>query len=105
MKRIIMLAIAAISAIACFGHRPPPMMHNRNYGFHHRMPPPPPRHHYIHNRHTWPAFGVGAVIGAIAATSIQPVWVPPMYQAVPVYDAYGNIVRYDQVLIRAGYWR
>lgn len=87
--------------------RPAPMPHNH--------------HHYSTWRRSgssfWPGFAGGVIGSAILrppALVLPPppprphvfaVWVEPVVEIRPVYDVYGNIIRYDQVVIRAGYWR
>ena len=79
-------------------------------------------------RDFWPAFA-GGVVGGVAGSvlrpavpvvvpprpyvamppppvvMVSPVWVEPVYELRPAYDVYGNVVRYDWVLVRQGYWR
>ena len=41
-----------------------------------------------------------------AAPVYQPrlTWVPPVTSSVPAYDEFGNVVGYQTVVVRAGYW-
>ena len=32
-------------------------------------------------------------------------WVEPVYEDRPVFDAAGNVIRYERVLVAPGYWR
>ena len=121
MKKIMLFSIVALS-LAAISHPGPfgrPMTH-RGFGPRiHHAPPPPPRHHFHHSGF-WPGVGIGLGAGLMidALHPLPPpppvvapvistgrVWVPPVYETRPVYDAFGRIVRYDQVLIRAGYWQ
>ena len=97
------------------GHGPIPM----------RRPPPPPRpmqhcHSHHHSNHSltwfWTGLGTGLLIDALRPTPPPPpivvgpvvhqrVWVPPIYETRPVFDVYGRVIRYDQVLVRPGYWQ
>lgn len=135
LKTLMCIALAAAAAIAIARPgpyaRPRPMPPHRAYvpPPHHRVHVPPrpvpfvPRHHY-HAYHADAPFWVGLGVGAIgvalshaiapAPTAVvapppvvvrNPVWVPPVYETRPVYDAYGQLVRYEQVMVRAGYWQ
>ena len=97
------------------GHGPIPM---------HR-PPPPPRpmpHHHVHCHSPYwflAGLGTGLLIDTLRPAPPPPppppvvvgpvvhqrVWVPPVYETRPVLDAYGRVVRYEQVLVRPGYWQ
>ena len=96
------------------GHGPIPM----------RRPPPPPRpmphHNNRHSNHSptwfWAGLGTGLLIDMLRPTPPPPpvvvgpvvhqrVWVPPVYETRPVLDAYGRVIRYEQVLVRPGYWQ
>ena len=95
------------------GHGPIPM----------RRPPPPPRpmpHHHVHCHSPYwflAGLGTGILVDALRPTPPPPppvvvgpvvhqrVWVPPVYETRPVLDAYGRVVRYEQVLVRPGYWQ
>ena len=93
---------------------------------HHRMPPPPSKvvHHHHHRHHSgafWTGIGIGVfsdlllresapiprplVVTPPPVVAINPIWIPPVYETRPVYDLYGRVIRYEQVLIRAGYWQ
>ena len=82
-----------------------------------------PHHHHHHSvwgrggSHFWPGF-TGGLVGSLLAPAIVPppppprpvvyvnqVWVPPVYETRPVYDSYGRIIRYEQVIVVPGYWR
>lgn len=125
-KTAIALGIALVS-IACYA-RPMPLLQHRSAPHHPpvvRHPPrqiPPPRHyHHYHSTwgrggcNFWPGFTAG-VIGSLLVPRLPPppprpvvyvnqIWVPPVYETRPVYDVFGNIIRYEQVLVRVGYWR
>lgn len=125
MKKIL-IAIAALAAVTCVaapyhhpaGHRVPVV---------HRGPPPRPapmpHHHHHHSvwgrggSHFWPGFA-GGLVGSLLAPAfvpppppprpvvyVQQTWVPPVYETRPVYDSYGRIIRYEQVIVVPGYWR
>ena len=123
MKKIL-IAIAALAAVTCVaaphhvpaGHRAPVV---------HRGPPPRPApipHHHHHSvwgrggSHFWPGF-TGGLVGSLLAPAVVPpppprpivyvnqVWVPPVYETRPIYDTYGRIIRYEQVVVVPGYWR
>ena len=86
-------------------------------------PPPPPRpmpHHHVHCHSPywfWAGLGTGILVDALRPTLPPPppvvvgpvvhqrVWVPPVYETRPVLDAYGRVIRYEQVLVRPGYWQ
>lgn len=126
MKTTIAVICAALMPIVAMCKPGPNAPHNRPSAFrpsaHHRAPmPPSPRiHHHHHSGAFWTGLGVG-VIGGLAIDAFRPapvvamppppvvirnpVWVPPVYETRPVYDAYGRIIRYEQVLVREGYWR
>lgn len=84
----------------------------------HPMPPPPPRHHHSSwgrgGCNFWPGF-IGGVVGSAITSTIppppppivaaHPVWIPPLYEQRAVYDAYGRLIRYERVVVRAGYWQ
>lgn len=84
-------------------HRPPV----------HRVPPP--RHH--HAPITPFVYGVGtgllfshAIIGhhpipPPPVVALNPIWIPPVYENRPVYDSYGRFLRYEQVIVKEGYWQ
>ena len=106
-KIITLIAIIATS-LCCFAK------HNN----HHRSPTPPVHykvHHAPHHKHHdrfWPGFGVGTLIGASLVAPALPsvffprkVWVPPVYEMRPVRDVFGNIIRYESIMVRPGYWR
>lgn len=84
----------------------------------HRPPvhraPPPPRHHapvvpFVYG------IGAGMLLSHAIIHShptppppvvaLNPIWIPPVYESRPVYDSYGRIVRYEQVLVKEGYWQ
>ena len=124
MKKIL-IAIAALVAVTCVaaphhpaGHRVPVV---------HRGPAPRPApmpHHHNHHSvwgrggsHFWPGFA-GGLVGSLLAPAVVPsplpprpvvyvqqTWVPPVYETRPVYDSYGRIIRYEQVIVVPGYWR
>lgn len=82
----------------------------------HRPPPPHHRHHHHSSELFWTGLGTGLLIDAIRPTppppvvvgpviTTQRVWVPPVYETRPVLDAYGRVIRYEQVLVRVGYWQ
>ena len=98
MKKIL-LSFAAIAAISCLGR---PHHFGPHYGP--RMPPPPPPRHHIHHRHMFPPTTIYLNPLAIPIPA-RPIWVPPVYRSVPIYDTYGNFIRFDQVLVTPGYWR
>ena len=121
MKKIL-IAIAALAAVTCVaaphhvptGHRAP---------FVHRGPAPMPHHHHHHSvwgrggSHFWPGITGGIVGSLLAPANVPPpppprpvvyvnqVWVPPVYESRPVYDTYGRIIRYEQIVVVPGYWR
>lgn len=123
-KTAIALGIA-LASIVCYA-RPMPSPHHR-LALHHppavrhqpRQMPPPHQYHHHHStwgrggRNFWPGFTFGVVSSLLVPPPPPPrpvvyvnqVWVPPVYETRPVYDAFGNIIRYEQVLVRAGYWR
>ena len=107
-------------------HTPPPMHIQASRPAPRPMPRPVVHHlapHHSHSawgpggRNFWPGFAGGVISSAILmppAPVLTPplprphvfaVWVEPVVEIRPVYDIYGNIIRYDQVVIRAGYWR
>ena len=118
------IAVAALVASMAFaaphghtgprpGHGPIPMR---------RPPPPPPPRPMPHHHHHSPSWflvgiGTGLLIDALRPTHPLPppvvvgpvvhqrVWVPPVYETRPVIDVYGRVVRYEQVLVRPGYWQ
>lgn len=93
------------------GHGPIPTHH----------PPPRPMSHHHHHSHHSPAWflaglGTGLLVDAFRPTPLPPpvivgpvvhqlVWVPPVYETRPILDAYGRVIRYEQVLIHPGYWQ
>lgn len=125
MKKAILFAVLAASMTAAampFGARR--MFYHRRARF---KPVPvkhahPPRvhHHYHPNRPNmfWTGLGIG-FLGGLAVDTLRPaqvvppppvvirnpVWVPPVYESRPVLDTYGRVIRYEQVLVREGYWR
>ena len=105
--KTILAIIAALSFFTAVSYAHPSMMHAR----HHHAPP---MNHY-HNRHHG-AFWTGLGLGLIGSAVVHPVpvaigptvgrvWVPPVYEMRPVYDRFGNFLRYEQVMVSAGYWR
>lgn len=122
-KTAIALGIA-LASIACYARPMPPILHRpihyRPPAAHHqpKLIHPPVHHHSTWGRggrNFWPGFTAG-VIGSLLVQPPPPppprpvvyvnqIWVPPVYETRPVYDAFGNIIRYEQVLVRAGYWR
>ena len=120
-KIIISIAIA-LACTTIFARMIPSRPIIRSPRYRHVPPPPPPRHYHAHHpsRAFWTGVGVG-IVGSIAydalpmphrsiipappPMAINPVWIPPVYESRPVYDIYGRIVRYEQVLVRAGYWQ
>ena len=120
------IAVAALVASMAFaaphghtgprpGHGPIPMRRPPP------PPPPPPRPmpHHHHHSPSWFLVGIGTglLIDALRPTHPLPppvvvgpvvhqrVWVPPVYETRPVIDVYGRVVRYEQVLVRPGYWQ
>ena len=116
------IAVAVLAASMAFaaphghtgprsGHCPIPL----------RRPPPPPRpmphyHVYCHSPYWFLAgLGTGLLVDAFRPTPPPPVivgpvvhqlvWVPPVYETRPILDAYGRVIRYEQVLVRPGYWQ
>ena len=131
MKKLSIILPICIALCASVFGRPSPVgpkpMHHPAPAFYHPLkpmphvrpipPPPPHRHSYWGRggRNFWPAFGVGTLVGAALATTVveQPtvvvqapgrVWVPPVYETRPVYDVFGRIIGYEQVMVRPGYW-
>lgn len=124
MKKIL-IALTVLAATTCIAapyhshasHRAPVV---------HRGPPPRPApmpHHHYHSfwgrggSHFWPGF-TGGLVGSLLAPAIVPppppprpvvyvqqTWVPPVYETRPVYDSYGRIIRYEQVIVVPGYWK
>ena len=89
---------------------PPPKVHPP------RMKPPYP-HQHCHSSTFWTGLGIG-ILGGLAIDAFRPVppvtppvvirnpvWVQPVYESRPVIDAYGRVIRYEQVIVREGYWR
>ena len=120
MKTLLMI-VAFMPCIAfAHGLRPAPRVTHIPvaHRVHRPMPPPPPRHHYHHSAwgrggcNFWPGF-TGALVGSTLlrtlppppVVAVNPVWIPPVYESRPVYDVYGRIIRYEQVVVRAGYWQ
>lgn len=120
VKKTLMLATLAATIPFVSFSRPRHGFGGR--GFHCPPPPPPPRamhHHYHHGRNfglgAGIGFGAGLIVGEIlnrptpvyisSPTVYRPVWVPPTYESRPVYDVYGHIIRYEQVMVVPGYWR
>lgn len=124
MKKIL-IAIAALVAVTCVAapHHPP--ARHRAPVVHRGPSPRPalmPHHHHHHSvwgrggSHFWPGFA-GSLVGSLLAPAVvspppprpvvyvNKVWVPPVYEIRPVYDTYGRIIRYEQVIIVPGYWR
>ena len=128
MKKML-IALGILAAMTCGAARPysprphyVPVPHR----MHHPMPPPrptPPHRHHLWGKggsHFLPSF-TGSLIGSLVAPMVVPppppppplrpivyanqTWVPPVYETRPVYDVYGNIVRYEQVVVVPGYWR
>ena len=108
------LMIATVLLFTAVSYARLPIMHSR----HHHSPPPPPPYLMHHHRHHHGAFWTGLGVGLIGSTIVNPppvpvavgpvvgrVWVPPVYEMRPVYDRFGNILRYEQVMVSAGYWR
>lgn len=131
MKKTAVAALAAFICLMAFGKlmphisvhrgpapRPAPQIHR---GPAPRPAPMPHRHNHYSTwgrggSNFWPGFAGGVIGSAILrppALILPPppprphvfaVWVEPVVEMRPVYDVYGNIIRYDQVVIRAGYW-
>ena len=110
MKKLI---VALTAAISLFASARPPAPHA------YRAHPPPMRpHHHYYRHHYGPTapfalgLGAGLVFGSITrplpppppVVAVNPVWIQPVYATRPVFDQFGQIVRYEQVLVRAGYW-
>ena len=114
------IAVAVLAASMTFaaphGHMGPRLGHRQIPMF---CPPPHPMPHY-HSHHTigwfWAGLGTGLLIDALRPTPPPPpvvvgpvahqrVWVPPVYETRPVLDVYGRVIRYEQVLVRPGYWQ
>ena len=133
MKKIFTL-IAVASMIAAFAGPPAPRSHGSHpaprphgpravyIGPAPRPHLPAPRHHHHHHHHSGrdvaAGIGIGLGLSLLSPYTMSPppppprpypyrplVWVPPVYETRPVYDAFGNIIRYEQVMVRAGYWR
>lgn len=124
MKNIAIVLGIALASIVCYARPMPPPQYRPAP----RHPPvvrhlprqTPPLHHYHSTwgrggRNFWPGFTAG-IVGSLLVPRLPPppprpvvyvnqIWVPPVYETRPVYDAFGNIIRYEQVLVRAGYWR
>ena len=125
MKKTTTVMLTALMATICFArpipHRPIPHrpIPHRPLAVHHqpKLVHPPVHHHSVWGRggrNFWPGFTVGIASSLLMPPPPPPprpvvyvnqVWVPPVYETRPVYDAFGNIIRYEQVLVRAGYWR
>ena len=104
MKKIILCIAVALSTLcSARPHRP---------GFHHH------RWHGPGPVFTLSAIGAGLTAAAIASAWARPVvpapavvpmpgrvWVPPVYETRPVYNAYGQIIGWQQVMVVPGYWR
>lgn len=125
MKKIIATFIlaAAFSAVAFgpVGSRTR-IMHRPSRRVVHVTPPPRHPMHYRHHMHHYYRYnpllpftvglGTGLVFGGVArplpppppVVAVNPVWVQPVYESRPVLDQFGNIIRYEPVLVRAGYW-
>lgn len=107
--------IAALSFFTAVSYAHPPMMHARHhraYPVNHHTPPPPMHHHRHNNGAFWTGLGVGLIgstivnpVSVAIGPTIGRVWVPPVYEMRPVYDRFGNLLRYEQVMVSAGYWR
>ena len=120
MKTLLM--IAAFVPCMVFAHGPRPAPRATHIPVTHQirrpMPPPPPRHyHSTWGRggcNFWPGF-TGALVGFTLVGAPPPpprplvyvhqVWIPPVYEWRPVYDAYGRFLRNERILVQAGYWR
>ena len=115
MKIKTITSMITILVMTMFIYARPPM----SRPMHHHTPPPPIMHHHHRGHHHTGAFWTGVGIGLIGSTIVHPlpptpvaigpvtgrVWVPPVYEMRPIYDRYGNIFRYEQVMVSAGYWR
>lgn len=104
MKKILAILCVALTC-AALAHGP--------RGFHGRPGPyrPVPHHHHHHHHSSgwfWAGVGTGLLLDAVRPAPVvvrNPVWVPPTYSTVPVCDTYGRVIRYDRVLVTAGYWQ
>lgn len=123
MKNLAIAITAVLAASMALAHppKPPPRAVHIPVARQIRRPmlPPPPRHHHSFwgpgGRNFWPGFA-GAVVGSaifgpppppppVTCIGVAPVWIAPLYEQRPVYDAYGRVIRYERVLVRAGYWQ
>lgn len=120
MKKTIALSIIVIAFIANAiphsivrpMHRPPamhPVIHRPPiYRHHPRIVPPLPvvpyvPHQHHPSRYLW-ATAAGAFLTSSFWTPFYSVYVPPVYEDMPIYDAYGNVLRYKRVLVKGGYY-
>lgn len=90
----------------------------------HRPPAPPPHHlyrraHHSHHGDFWTGFGIGTLSGfALQAAApcppppppppvvaVNPIWIAPLYEQRPIYNAFGHVIRYERVVVRPGYWQ
>lgn len=117
------IAVAVLVALMAFAAPHGRMGHRPEHGpiqIHHQ--PPRPMHHHNHSHHNhspawfWAGIGTGLFIDAFRSTPPPPpivvgpvvhkrIWVPPVYETRHILDAYGRVIRYEQVLVRPGYWQ
>ena len=115
---VIAVLVASIAFAAPHGH----MGSRPGHGpipTHHPPPRPMPHHHHHHHHHSpvWflAGLGTGLLVDSFRPTPPPPVivgpvvhqrvWVPPVYETRTILDAYGRVIRYEQVLVRPGYWQ
>jgi len=94
------------------GFRQVPRVRPHQPPIHHA--PPLPKHHTPFVPFTY-GVGAGLFLNHVLLHSrpipppppvaLNPIWIPPVYESRPVYDEYGRIIRYEQVLVKAGYWQ
>lgn len=127
MKKIIVtFALAVAFSAVAFGPvgSRTRIMHRPSRRVVHVTPPRPSQpsmhhrqhmHHHYHYNPLLPftvGLGTGLFFGRAArplpppppVVAVNPVWVQPVYETRPVLDQFGNIIRYEQVLIKVGYW-
>lgn len=90
-KKILTIIVVVAMCLSTFAHRGP--------GFR----PGPWRHHHYH--HSPAPFLIGAGLG-LAASVLAPtrVWIPPVIERRPIYNQFGQIIGWQDVVVRPGYW-